>query len=84
MASTRVLKSRIRSVSNTKQITKAMQMVAASKMRRAQENEKATAPYADSAREILTAGKDSGLREEEITLLEQIFPACHNFISEYF
>jgi F-type H+-transporting ATPase subunit gamma len=37
MASTRQLKSRIRSVKNTKQITKAMQLVAASKMRRAQE-----------------------------------------------
>ena len=34
--------------------------------------------------EILAAGKGSGLREEEIALLEQIFPACHNFISEYF
>ncbi|OYX37946.1 hypothetical protein B7Z00_02625, partial [Candidatus Saccharibacteria bacterium 32-50-10] len=37
MASTQQLKSRIRSVKSTKQITKAMQMVAASKMRRAQD-----------------------------------------------
>ena len=64
MASTRVLKSRIRSVSNTKQITKAMQMVAASKMRRAQENEKATAPYADSAREILTYLSSQGATDD--------------------
>lgn len=53
MASTQQLKSRIRSVKNTKQITKAMQMVAASKMRRAQEADKATMPYARTANEIL-------------------------------
>jgi F-type H+-transporting ATPase subunit gamma len=53
VASQRQLKSRIRSVKNTKQITKAMQMVAASKMRRAQDATKATAPYTRTAREIL-------------------------------
>jgi F-type H+-transporting ATPase subunit gamma len=55
MASIQVLKSRIRSVKNTKQITKAMQLVAASKMRRAQEATKASAPYTLAARELLTA-----------------------------
>ena len=55
MASTRQLKSRIRSVKNTKQITKAMQMVAASKMRRAQDATKASAPYTRTANEILTS-----------------------------
>lgn len=53
MASTRVLKSRIRSVKNTKQITRAMQMVAASKMRKAQDADRESAPYAATAREIL-------------------------------
>jgi F-type H+-transporting ATPase subunit gamma len=53
VASQQQLKSRIRSVKSTKQITKAMQMVAASKMRRAQEQTKATAPYTQTAREIL-------------------------------
>jgi len=53
VASQRQLKSRIRSVKNTKQITKAMQMVAASKMRRAQDATKATAAYTKTAREIL-------------------------------
>ncbi|OYX43371.1 ATP synthase F1 subunit gamma [Candidatus Saccharibacteria bacterium 32-49-12] len=53
MASTRQLKSRIRSVSNTKQITRAMQMVAASKMRRAQESTKASAPYAAAGNDLL-------------------------------
>lgn len=54
MPSTRALKTRIRSVKSTKQITKAMQLVAASKMRKAQEVEKASAPYTQLAREILT------------------------------
>lgn len=60
MPSQRQLKGRIRSVKNTKQITKAMQMVAASKMRRAQEATKATAPYTQAAREILAHLADQG------------------------
>jgi len=54
MASQQQLKSRIRSVKSTKQITKAMQMVAASKMRRAQDATKATTPYTNTARKILS------------------------------
>lgn len=54
MPSTRALKTRIRSVTNTRQITKAMQMVAASKMRRAEDADKASAPYSQAARELLT------------------------------
>ena len=53
MASTRQLKSRIRSVKSTKQITKAMQMVAASKMRRTQDAARASAPYEREAQEIM-------------------------------
>lgn len=55
MASTQALKGRIRSVSKTKQITSAMELVAASRMRRAQESTKASAPYTLAARELLTA-----------------------------
>ncbi len=54
MPSQRQLKGRIRSVKSTKQITRAMQMVAASKMRRAQEAQKATADYTDAANELLS------------------------------
>jgi len=53
MASTQLLKTRIRSVKSTRQITKAMQLVAASKMRRAQEATKASAAYTAAARELL-------------------------------
>lgn len=53
MASVQQLKSRIRSVNSTKQITKAMQLVAASKMRRSTSAVKETADYATAARELL-------------------------------
>lgn len=55
MASTQELKNRIRSVSSTGKITKAMQLVAASKMRRAQDATKQSAPYTHAARQLLTA-----------------------------
>ena len=54
MPSTQELKSRIRSVKNTGKITGAMQLVAASKMRRATDATKASAPYAAAANELLS------------------------------
>jgi F-type H+-transporting ATPase subunit gamma len=54
VASTQQIKARIRSVKNTKQITKAMELVAASKMRRAQETTLASRAYTRTARQILT------------------------------
>ena len=64
MASTRQLKSRIRSVKSTKQITKAMQMVAASKMRRAQDATKASSSYTAAANELLTFLASQGAIDE--------------------
>lgn len=64
MASIRQLKSRIRSVKNIKQITKAMELVAASKMRRAQEADKAATPYTQAASELLTYFASQGITEE--------------------
>src|SRR5688500_15076172 len=55
MASTIDLRRRIRSVKNTQQITKAMKMVAAAKLRRAQERMYAARPYAAGLREILAS-----------------------------
>ena len=49
----RTIKRRIRSVQNTAKITKAMQMVAASKMRKAQQQVIASRPYAVKLSEIL-------------------------------
>lgn len=53
MANTTALKRRINSVKSTKQITKAMELVAASKMRRAQEKARSTRDYRESAQSIL-------------------------------
>ena len=53
MPSTRDIRRRIKSVKNTAQITKAMQMVAASKMRKAQQAALAGRPYAQLMNEVL-------------------------------
>ncbi|HTH59420.1 MAG TPA: F0F1 ATP synthase subunit gamma [Paraburkholderia sp.] len=52
MAGMKEIRGKIKSVQNTRKITKAMEMVAASKMRRAQERMRAARPYADKVREI--------------------------------
>jgi F-type H+-transporting ATPase subunit gamma len=59
LPSTREIRRRIKSVKSTSQITKAMEMVAAAKMRRAQERVLASRPYAHYMKEILidVAGK---------------------------
>lgn len=53
MPSVRQIRGRIRSVRNTSRVTHAMQMVAASKMRRAQEAVVASRPYSAKLREVL-------------------------------
>ena len=53
MPSTRDIRRRIKSVKNTAQITKAMQMVAAAKMRRAQQAALVGRPYAELMNQIL-------------------------------
>ena len=55
MPSTIDIRRRIRSVKNTQQITKAMKMVAAAKLRRAQDRIFAARPYAAALREVLTS-----------------------------
>jgi len=55
MPSTRDIRRRIKSVKNTAQITKAMQMVAASKMRKAQQAALAGRPYANQMNRVLGA-----------------------------
>lgn len=63
MASVAQLKSHIRSVNNTKQITSAMQLVSASKMRRAAEQSLSTQPYHKHISELLTRLMGRGLTE---------------------
>lgn len=54
MPSTREIRRRIRSVKNIAQVTKAMEAVAASRMRKAQNQVLATRPYAEKAQEVLS------------------------------
>ncbi|MBL8459967.1 F0F1 ATP synthase subunit gamma [Zoogloea sp.] len=52
MASGKEIRNKIKSVQNTKKITKAMEMVAASKMRKAQDRMRAARPYAEKIRRL--------------------------------
>ena len=62
MPSMKEIRGKIKSVQNTRKITKAMEMVAASKMRKAQERMRAARPYADKVRNI--AAHMSGANSE--------------------
>ena len=53
MPGTKEIRTKIASVKNTQKITKAMQMVATSKMRRAQERMRLARPYADKMRAVI-------------------------------
>lgn len=57
MANTQDIRRRIKSIRNTAQITKAMQMVAASKMRKAQQHALAGRPYAELMNRVLVSLK---------------------------
>ncbi|MBM3395989.1 MAG: ATP synthase F1 subunit gamma, partial [Betaproteobacteria bacterium] len=52
MPSSKEIRTKIKSVQNTRKITKAMEMVAASKMRKAQERMRAGRPYAEKIRNV--------------------------------
>src|SRR3954467_8932193 len=52
MPGTKEIRMKIRSVQNTRKITKAMEMVAASKMRRAQERMRHARPYGEKIRNV--------------------------------
>ena len=52
MAGSKEIRTKIKSVENTRKITKAMEMVAASKMRKAQERMRASRPYAEKIRNV--------------------------------
>jgi F-type H+-transporting ATPase subunit gamma len=53
MAGAKEIRTQIASIKNTQKITRAMEMVAASKMRKAQDRMKATRPYADKMRNVI-------------------------------
>ncbi|UOE93941.1 ATP synthase F1 subunit gamma [Alkalihalobacillus sp. LMS39] len=69
MASLRDIKTRINSTTKTKKITKAMQMVSAAKLNRAQEKAKGFFPYTEKIREVV-AGIASGNTEASHPMLQ--------------
>jgi F-type H+-transporting ATPase subunit gamma len=68
----RAIRTRIRSVQNSAKVTKAMELVASSKTRRAQARALAARPYAEQIRAVLTqlSGSASGVSDEAHPLLE--------------
>jgi len=76
MAKGRELKGRIRSVENTRKITRTMEMVATSKMKRAQDRVQAARPYANSLAEVI-AGLYTPDLAERFPLLRQPAKTSH-------
>jgi len=81
MARVREIRRRIRSVKSIAQVTRAMQMVATSKMRRAQEQALATRPYAAKSWQILTHLASQSINVEILhPLLARRAPVRHTGI----
>lgn len=76
MAKGRELKGRIKSVENTRKITRTMEMVATSKMKRAQDRVVAARPYAAALAEVL-ARLNSAELAERFPLLRRPAPGAH-------
>ena len=73
MAGAKEIRTKIKSIKSTQKITKAMEMVAASKMRKAQERMRAARPYATKIRNVIshlahahTEYRSPGLVEREV------------------
>jgi F-type H+-transporting ATPase subunit gamma len=79
MPSTREIRRRIRSTKNMAQITKAMQMVASSKMRRAQERVQQARPYSDQIRGLVSRLAEVAANSDAAAELELLKPRpVHN------
>ena len=73
MPSGKEIRNKIKSVENTRKITKAMEMVAASKMRKAQERMRASRPYGEKIRRV-AANLSHALTEYKHAFLHQRTP----------
>jgi F-type H+-transporting ATPase subunit gamma len=70
MASTQDLKRRVRSITNTRKLTKAMELVASARLRRAQSRIEALRPYADRMLELM-AGVSQAAGSVRLPLLQR-------------
>jgi F-type H+-transporting ATPase subunit gamma len=71
MASVQDLKRRVRSIKNTRKITKAMELVASARLRRAQARIEAMRPYADTMRELIAGVGRAATSVRGLPLLQQ-------------
>src|ERR671917_1902718 len=71
MASVQDLKRRVRSVRNTRKITKAMELVASARLRRAQTRIEAMRPYAETMRELIAGVGRASSSVRGLPLLQQ-------------
>ena len=71
MASGKEIRNKIKSIQNTQKITKAMEMVAASKMRRAQERMQLARPYAEKMRNVIAHLAQANLEYKHSFTLER-------------
>ncbi len=71
MAGAKEIRTKIRSIENTQKITSAMEMVAASKMRRAQERMRAARPYAESIQRVMAHMQYAHLEYKHIYTVER-------------
>ena len=71
MAGAKEIRTKIRSVQNTQKITRAMEMVAASKMRKAQDRMLAARPYAEKMRSVVAHVAAASLEYKHPFLIER-------------
>jgi F-type H+-transporting ATPase subunit gamma len=71
LATTRDIKRRIDSVRNTRKITRAMELVASAKLRRAQEKTEALRPYAQAMRRLMAQAARQGGGAKGLVLLDE-------------
>jgi len=71
MAGAKEIRTKIKSVQNTQKITRAMEMVAASKMRKAQERMRAARPYAEKMRNVIAHVASASLEYRHPFLIER-------------
>jgi F-type H+-transporting ATPase subunit gamma len=71
LASVQDLKRRVRSIKNTRKITKAMELVASARLRRAQARIEAMRPYADTMRELIAGVGRAATSVRGLPLLQQ-------------
>ena len=79
MANMRAIRTRIKSVKNTQQITKAMKMVAVSKLRRTQAGMQAMRPFAEKSQEVLDTllASGSGVENRFIAPRKTVKKVCY-------